>query len=80
MRNYFSYSVPKELEEAALIDGCTEVGVFFRVIIPISRSMLAAVSLFIAVINWNDYYNYMMFISQQNQLAAVCLDFAAHAG
>ena len=52
MRNYFSYSVPKELEEAALIDGCTEVGVFFRVIMPISRSMLAAVALFIAVINW----------------------------
>ena len=68
MRNYFSYSVPKELEEAALIDGCTEIGVFFRVIIPISRSMLAAVALFIAVINWNDYYSYMMFISNKTNL------------
>ena len=68
MRNYFSYSVPKELEEAAMIDGCTEVGVFFRVIIPISRSMLAAVGLFIAVINWNDYYSYMMFISNKTNL------------
>lgn len=68
MRNYFSYSVPKELEEAAMIDGCTEVGVFFRVVAPVSRSMLAAVALFIAVINWNDYYNYMMFISNKTEL------------
>ena len=36
---------------------------FFRIVIPVSRSMLAAIALFIAVINWNDYYNYMMFIS-----------------
>lgn len=68
MRNYFSYSVPKELEEAAMIDGCTEVGVFFRIVTPVSRSMLAAVALFIAVINWNDYYNYMMFISNKTNL------------
>lgn len=68
MRNYFSYSVPKELEEAALLDGCTDVGVFFRVIIPISRSMLAAIALFVAVLNWNDYYNYMMFIANKTNL------------
>lgn len=68
MRNYYSYSIPKSLEEAALLDGCTEVGVFFRIVIPISRSMLAAVALFIAVINWNDYYNYMMFISNKTNL------------
>ena len=68
MRNYFTYSVPKELEEAALIDGCTDVGVFFRIVTPVSRSMLAAVALFIAVINWNDYYNYMMFISNKTNL------------
>ena len=68
MRNYYSYSVPKSLEEAALLDGCTEIGVFFSVVIPVSRSMLAAIALFIAVINWNDYYNYMMFISNKTNL------------
>ena len=68
MRNYYSYSVPKSLEEAAMLDGCNDVGVFFRVVIPVSRSMLAAISLFIAVINWNDYYNYMMFISNKPNL------------
>lgn len=68
MRNYYSYSIPKSLEEAALLDGCTEVGTFFRVVTPISRSMLAAISLFIAVINWNDYYSYMMFIGNKTNL------------
>lgn len=68
MRNYFTYSVPKDLEEAARLDGCTDVGVFFRVVMPVSRSMVAAVTLFIAVINWNDYYNYMMFIGNKTNL------------
>lgn len=68
MRNYYSFSVPKSLEEAALLDGCTEVGVFIRIVTPVSKSMIAAISLFIAVINWNDYYNYMMFISNKTEL------------
>lgn len=68
MRNYYSFSVVKSLEEAAQLDGCTEVGVFFRIVTPVSKSMIAAISLFIAVINWNDYYNYMMFISNKTEL------------
>ena len=68
MRNYFSFSVPKELEEAALLDGCSEFTSFFRVVMPLSRSMMAAVGLFIAVIHWNDYYSYMMYISNKPEL------------
>lgn len=68
MRNYFTYSVPKELEEAARLDGCTDVGLFFRIVMPVSKAMVAAVTLFIAVINWNDYYNYMMFIGNKTEL------------
>lgn len=68
MRNFFSYSVPAELEEAARIDGCNDISVFFKVVLPLSRPLLAAVGLFIAVINWNDYYSYMMFISNKTQL------------
>lgn len=68
MRNYFSFSLPKDIEEAAMIDGCNEVGVFFRMAMPLSRGMIAAIGLFIAVINWNDYYSYMMFISNKVKL------------
>ena len=68
MRNYFSYSVPTDLEEAARIDGCNDVGIFAKIIIPLSKPMLAAVGLFIAVIHWNDYYNYMVFIANKPEL------------
>lgn len=65
MRNYFSYSIPKEIEEAATIDGCNDVTIFFRIVIPLSKPMFAAVGMFVAVFNWNDYYSYLMFISNR---------------
>ena len=68
MRNYFSYSVPRKLEEAALLDGCSEFSAFFRVVMPLSKSMLAAVALFIAGINWNDFYNYMLYIGHRTEM------------
>ena len=68
MRNYFSYSVQTELEEAGKIDGCNDIQVFYRIILPLSKPMLAAVGLFIAVLGWNDYYSYMMFIANKPEL------------
>ena len=61
MRNYFSYSVPQELEEAARIDGANDFRIFFRIVLPLSKPMLAACSLFIAVAAWNDYSTYLMY-------------------
>lgn len=68
MRNYFANSTPQELEEAARIDGANDFLIYFRIIIPISLPMFAAVGLFLAVLNWNDYYSYMMFISIKPEL------------
>ena len=65
MRNYFSYSVPKELEEAGIIDGASELIVFFIIVIPISRSMIAAMTLFEMVSNWNDFYSFLIFVRKQ---------------
>ena len=61
MRNFFSYTVPPELEDAALIDGANEFSMFFRIIMPISKAMLAAIFLFLAVYHWNDYYSWLIF-------------------
>ena len=81
MRNYFSFSVSRELEDAAMIDGFydPQTGAFAALghgitdvdtgkLMPLSRGMIAAVTLFIAVINWNDYYSYMMFIGNKTKL------------
>ncbi|NJD02732.1 MAG: carbohydrate ABC transporter permease [Ruminiclostridium sp.] len=62
MRNYFSYSVPKELEDAALIDGANEIIMFFVIIIPITLPMFAAIFLFESVASWNDWYSYLIFV------------------
>jgi len=63
MRNYFNFSVPHDLEDASLIDGANEMHLFFKIIIPISVPMLAALFLFEAVGNWNDWVSYLMFVN-----------------
>ena len=62
MRNYFSYAVPGELEDAALIDGTSEWTVFFRIVVPICKPMFAAIFLFEAVSHWNDFTTYLYFV------------------
>ncbi len=61
MRNYFVYSVPQELEESAAIDGANSVVVFLRIILPLSVPTLAAIFLFDAVAQWNDWYSYLIY-------------------
>jgi len=59
----FMESIPPELEESARIDGCNEIGVFFRIIIPLSKASLAAFALFFAVGHWNTYFNAMIYLT-----------------
>ena len=65
MRNYYSYSVPKSLEEAALLDGCTDIGVLFRIMLPISKPAITTVALFYAVDHWNDFFSAIMYINSR---------------
>lgn len=53
MRSYF-ISFPRELEEAGLLDGCSEFGVFFRVVVPVSRGALASLSIVNVVGIWSE--------------------------
>jgi multiple sugar transport system permease protein len=61
----FSYfrSLPKELEEAALTDGCTQFGAFFKVALPAARSGVIASALFCILFAWNDFL-YPMFLTR----------------
>lgn len=61
----FFRTVPEELEEAARIDGANEMRVFFQIIIPISKPILASVSLFYALYYWNDWFMGLMFIDNE---------------
>ena len=61
MRNFF-FDLPHELEESAMLDGCTEVGVLFRIILPISRPSIITIALFYAVEHWNDFFSAILYI------------------
>lgn len=60
IRSFF-LGLPQELEEAARIDGASWWTVFFRVILPISKPVIATFTLFYAVDYWNTWYNCMLF-------------------
>ena len=55
LRNFFT-AVPKELEEAAALDGCSTVGFFFRIMLPLVRPALAAVAVLTMVASWNAFF------------------------
>jgi putative aldouronate transport system permease protein len=63
----FMDSLPPELEEAARIDGCTDLGVFFRIVIPLSMPAIAAFTLFFAVSHWNTYFNALIYLSDSKK-------------
>ncbi len=63
----FYMTIPKELDEAARIDGCSHLGIFLRIILPLSRPALAVVALFHFIFVWNDFLGPLIFLQQQDQ-------------
>lgn len=61
----FMKSIPREIEEAACIDGCSIYGIFFRIIIPILRPAVATISIFTFLQAWNELMFATVFINKQ---------------
>lgn len=59
-RSFFS-GLPKEIEEAAIIDGCSYFGIFMKIILPLSKALLGVMVLYFAVGHWNSYFNAMIY-------------------
>lgn len=62
VRNYFQNSVPKDLIEAAQIDGCSKMGIFLRIVIPLSKPILAVMVVFSMVAYWNDWFTALIYL------------------
>lgn len=62
MRNFFE-GIPASLFESAEIDGCSPMGIFFKIVLPLSKAALTAIGLMFAVSYWNDYTNYKLYIT-----------------
>ncbi|THA55205.1 carbohydrate ABC transporter permease [Streptomyces sp. A1136] len=69
----FIVNIPKELEEAAMVDGCTPTGAFLRVVFPLLAPGMVATSVYGFIQAWNEYLYALMLMSQQNQTATVWL-------
>ncbi len=63
LMNFFK-SVPASLEEAARIDGCSKLGILFRIFLPISLPSLATIALFSIVGHWNDYFSGLIYMNK----------------
>jgi len=62
LKNFFQ-QIPDSLEEAAKIDGCNDLGILFRVVLPLSMPAMATFGLFYAVGHWNTFFHAVMFIN-----------------
>lgn len=62
VKNFFQ-ELPQELEEAAKIDGCTEIGLLWRIVLPLSMPVLATFTLFYAVGHWNNFFSALLYLN-----------------
>lgn len=66
-RTYIKNSIPDELYEAAGIDGCTPWKYLLRVVVPLSKPILAVMTLYYGVSHWNAYFNAMIYLKSQSK-------------
>lgn len=66
LRTFIATSVPKSIIEAVRIDGGSEARILFQFVVPIAKSGIATICLFVALNYWNDWYNSMMLINRAN--------------
>lgn len=66
MRNFF-WGIPDSLSESAKIDGASELQVLWRIILPLSKPIIATIGLFYAVGHWNDYFTGLYFINDNTK-------------
>ncbi|TYP79234.1 carbohydrate ABC transporter permease [Paenibacillus methanolicus] len=62
-RTFFQSSIPRELQEAALIDGASNIKLFVRIILPLSMPIIAVMALFYGVGNWNSYFSALIYLN-----------------
>lgn len=64
MKNYFA-TIPESLAESAKIDGASEIYIFFRIILPLSKPILATIGLFAAMGYWNEWFRVLLYIDNE---------------
>ena len=65
MRNFFKTSIPEELFDSAIIDGSSNLQTLLRIVLPLSKGIIAVMVIFYAVGHWNSYFDAMMYLSKK---------------
>lgn len=67
-RTFFMNSIPDEMIEAAELDGASDLRIVWHLVLPLSKSIIAVLTLFYAVSHWNSYFDAFMYLSSENKL------------
>jgi putative aldouronate transport system permease protein len=65
-RTFFQSNIPRELEEAVEIDGCSPTRLLVSIVIPLSKPIIAVMALFYGVTHWNEYFNALLYLSDRS--------------
>lgn len=66
-RTFFQSSIPEELWDAAQIDGCGNLGYFFKIVLPLSKAIISVLALWTAVGMWNSYFNALIYLKDSTR-------------
>lgn len=64
----FLRGIPRELDEAAAIDGCSPLGIYFRIILPLAKPALATLAIFTFIGTWNDFVGPLIYLDSNDRL------------
>lgn len=67
-RNFFEHSIPKEMIEAAEIDGASKWTTFIKIVVPLSRSIMVVIVVFSMVAYWNDWFTALIYLPGQDKV------------
>lgn len=63
VRTFFESSIPEELHEAAVLDGCSHFRYFISVVLPLSKAVISVIALYYMVGHWNDFFSALLYIN-----------------
>ena len=64
-RTFFKNNIPQELWEAAQVDGCSDLYFFWKMVLPLSKSIIAVITLYYAISHWNAYFNAFLYLTNK---------------
>ncbi|QUH29565.1 carbohydrate ABC transporter permease [Vallitalea guaymasensis] len=64
-RSFLQSSIPEELYEAAVIDGCSHIKFFTRVVLPLSKAIIAVLVLFYGIVHWNEFFTALIYLRDE---------------